>query len=440
MHTDEKGCVVIRYSEAKSHVNSLLRFGVKPGLDTITALMARLGNPQDRLCFVHVAGTSGKGSVSRMVSGMCRAAGLRTGLFISPYVLDFRERIQIDGAWISKIDFATAAEQARAAAEQSPALSVTEFEMITAIAFVAFLAAGCELVVLETGLGGRFDATNCIKTPRCAVITVIGLDHTDILGDTVAAIAAEKCGIIKPGGVTVCYPEQSAEALAVIRDAAARQKNRLIGPDLAGLELTETDIGGSRFCYRGTDYTLPLCGRHQVINAVTAIEAARVLMLPEAAIRDGLAAAVFPARIELLRAENPAVILDGAHNADKIAALCRTLTAAFGEQKFIFIFGMLGDKDVEGALGRILPLARQVITVPIGSPRAISPAALARRIKAYTPTFGAPPADVMAVRSHTAALTLAGQAARETGCPVVITGSLYLAAAIRQKTMGFFGN
>ena len=210
------------YEEALKTVNHRLRFGMKPGLERIQMLLERLGNPQKQLRFVHVAGTNGKGTTCTLLAGALQAAGYRTGLYTSPYVLEFRERFQINGTMIPKEELIQQVQRVADAAQSLEAAGedVTEFEFITALAFCWFAQRQCDIVVLEVGLGGRFDATNVIDVPEVAVIASISLDHTAVLGDSVEQIAFEKAGVIKPGGTVVCYPDQQLEAEEVLRQAA----------------------------------------------------------------------------------------------------------------------------------------------------------------------------------------------------------------------------
>ncbi len=420
------------YKESVAYIHSLLRFGIQPGLINIKGIMKRLGNPQNSLKCVHIAGTSGKGSVSRMISGIAAAAGYRTGLFISPFVVDFLERIQVNNTLIKSSVFAAAATRVKAAAEAAPRIPITEFEAITAAAFICFKQEKCDLVVLETGLGGRLDATNVINTPVCSVITPVSLDHVEILGATYREIAAEKCGIIKPSGRTVCYPVQQMDAMEVIRSVCREQNNELILPEASQISVIQSSLSGSEFLYKGGRYTAAMPGEHQVYNAVTAIEAAAVLhrqgfhKIGGPAVTSGIGSAVLPARIEVI-SNAPPVILDGAHNADKITALCDTVGPYIKGRDITLIIGMLRDKDIDSALEALIPLAGLVVTVPVKSDRAVSPCALRKMALQYSD-------NVIASRSLDGALELANQA----GKGVLIAGSLYLAGAIRQKAIKKF--
>ena len=272
----ERG-VFVNYSEARSYVDSTAKFGIKPGLERITKMMAYVGNPQDKLRFIHVAGTNGKGSTCTMLASILSNAGYKTGLFTSPYVIDFRERFMVDGEMISEEEFAELMTKVKTVNDilEKSGCSLTQFELITAVAFLWFVRMECDVVVLECGLGGRLDSTNVIKEPLCSIITKISLDHTDILGDTVEKIAAEKAGIIKPGRPVVLAPNQPKAAISVVERKCAELGSPLIvsGMDTVSVKtllptMTEVIYGGLR-------YMVPLAGPHQVENSVTVINAAR---------------------------------------------------------------------------------------------------------------------------------------------------------------------
>ena len=237
------------YQETMEYIHSLLRFGSKPGLARIGRLLELLGNPQKNLRFVHIAGTNGKGSTTAMIASVLTTAGYKTGMYTSPFVIDFRERMQIDGEMIGMDALAEQAGRVRQAADRLAETeeSATEFEIVTAIALCWFEASGCDIVCLEVGLGGRFDATNIIEPPLVSVITSISLDHTQVLGDNVAQIAYEKCGIIKPLGITVTYPDQDPQALTVIMQRAFEENNTLIRPNLSAAEILSSDLYGTVF-------------------------------------------------------------------------------------------------------------------------------------------------------------------------------------------------
>ena len=318
----------MNYTETLSWIHGTERFGSRLGLGRMGRLLHRMGDPHLKVPFIHVAGTNGKGSTTTLIASALTAGGFKTGKFISPYILEFRERMQIDGQMIPEETLAALATRLRPIAEEFKAAGdpVTEFELVTVLGLCWFAEQNCDIAVLEVGLGGRLDATNIIPPPVVAVITRIDYDHTAILGDTLSAIAGEKCGIVKRGSTVISYPDQAGEALAVIRRRAAEENDPLLLPDLSQLTVLSSGLCGSRFCYRGEEYSIPLPGPHQVLNAVTALEALKALSNTRFAVSPqeiaaGFAAARFPARLELLR-QSPPVLLDGAHNPNGGRALC----------------------------------------------------------------------------------------------------------------------
>ncbi len=345
-----------------------------PGLSRMRRLLAALGNPQQELRFVHVAGTNGKGSTCACIASILRCAGYRVGLNTSPFLLRFNERVQIDGEEISDKDLAALMEEIRPAAEAMPE-SPTEFELITARAFLYFQRRRCDIVVLEVGMGGALDASNVIDTPDVAVITAMGMDHVKELGPTMADITAAKAGIIKPGGRVVSYGGVP-EADRVIRDTCVRQDATLTEVVFGRLENLQCDLSGSTFDlapYHGL--YLPLVGTYQPKNAAVAVTAVEELRragwaIPDTAIVRGLSCVRWPGRFEVLRRE-PTVLLDGAHNAHGLRATTEALRTLLPGRKFVFLLGIMADKDVEQMLGLLTPLAEQVVTVRPDSPRAL---------------------------------------------------------------------
>lgn len=421
--------------QALEFIHGIARFGSKPGLRRVTMLLERMGNPQNRLKFIHVAGSDGKGSTCAMLSHIFTKAGYRTGLYISPYVVDFRERIQLNNEMIPPEELArsTAAVKEHWDALDALGEPPTEFEVVVAVAMDYFLRSACDLVILEVGMGGRFDATNVIATPLCSVITHISLDHMEYLGDTLEQIAFEKCGIIKAGGVTVSYPKQDAEALAVIMERCAEEGNELYRPNHA--EMLRADLFGSDFCYGEETFHVPLPGPHQIWNAVTAIETARAVsrrgfpITPEQ-LQNGIASTRFPSRIEVLGRE-PLVLLDGGHNPAEARALAATLELLRG-RRIHAVIGMLGDKDVDGALAAILPHCSDMTAIAPNYPRAMPPERLAEVARSYC-------ADVRSEGDSRRALRDAY--GRCTGDDVLLCcGSLYLAAEIRPFLMNLVEN
>lgn len=332
---------------------------VRLGLHRTEELLERLGCPQDRLKIVHVAGTNGKGSTCAFVAGILQAAGYKTGLFTSPYILRFNERIQIDRRDISDADLLEAAADVREAAlgmEEQP----TAFELITATACLHFAQQGCDAAVLEVGLGGRLDSTNVV-TPVVSAITPVSLDHTHVLGDTVEQIAREKAGIIKPG-VPVVVHRQAPEALRVIEQAAREAHAPLVSPDFSVLE-ARTEGLHQVFSYGSVrDVRLKAAGVYQPGNAAVAIEIAHVLRgrgfaIPDEAIKRGLESATWQGRFELVD-EHPLTIVDGGHNEQGAAALAASLRAYFPEGGVVFAMSVLRDKNYRAMIADVLPLAR----------------------------------------------------------------------------------
>ncbi len=400
--------------------NDTPKYTHAPGLAVMNALCARLGDPQRGLKCVHIAGTNGKGSCAAMTSAMLRAAGYRTGLYISPDLTGPWERIQVDGVNISIPDFARITDTVKAACGGLDEPSY--FEKMTAAAFLYFAEQRCDYVVLETGLGGRLDATNVIENPSVSVIMPIGLDHTAVLGDTLAAIAGEKAGILKPGcpAVTAWQP---AEALQVLRDRAEVTGAPLHEVDITKLTVLSRSPAGQRISYAGLgDMVLSLLGRHQAENACAAIEAGRALGLGEAAIRAGLASAQWPCRFELM-GQDPPFVLDGAHNGHGAAALAAGLKEYFPGQKFTMVMGVMADKPWQEMLGLMEPLAERFICVAPEGPRALAAEELAAAVR----TVPAETADT---------LDQALEKCRAYGGPVCAFGSLYYIGHLRTLLKG----
>lgn len=419
------------YQEAMARLDGAKTLGSKLGLDTMVRLMAKLGDPQKKLKFIHVAGTNGKGSTAAYLSAMLHAAGYRTGLYISPYVQRFEERIQVDGAHITQAGVAEAMTKAAAAADELIAggfQAPTVFEYVTAIGFLHFLEQGCDVVVLEVGLGGRLDATNVIDAPLLAVMTQIGLDHTELLGNTIAEIASEKAGIIKTGSrVVVCAQEEPVMRVFSERCRALGCQMRTADGEKAALNAMTVD--GLDFDFEGyRSLRTCLTGLHQIKNAVTALRAAEALAelgfrLDETSIREGLFRARCIGRLEPL-CRDPLFLVDGAHNVQGVGALRDSLMALFPGRKLIFIVGMLADKEYRQSVGQMLPLAEAFYTISPDSPRALPAEELAREIA----RMGSVPvsAQPTATAAIEAALSRGGRDALYCAF-----GSLYQIAGIR---------
>lgn len=366
------------YEEALAYIASRERFGSKLGLEPIGRLLDRLGNPQKGMNFIHVAGTNGKGSTTSMIAGALTAAGYQTGMYISPSVEAFSERIQINMAPAAEDRIAEAVFAVKAAADAMEAAgegTPTEFEIVTSAAFLVYRRYGCDFAVLETGLGGRYDATNIIDPPLVAVITSVSYDHMAVLGDTLEKIAAEKCGIIKSGCPVVTYAEQRPEALQTIQDHCAATGSPLVIPRLDAFSVVSLDLNGTRFRYHGKDYVTPMTGIHFAKNALCAIEALNLLAeagyaVDGAAIAAGIAGKPMAARMEKIY-DAPCVLLDGAHNPDGIEKLCQTIDTVLKGRRIITVMGMLRDKEYDKCIPEIARRSNVFIATTPPSSRAL---------------------------------------------------------------------
>lgn len=420
------------YKEALNYIHSLNRFGIKPGLERITALLNELGNPHQALKCVHVAGTNGKGSTSTALSNILKESGKKTGLFISPFVVDFRERIQINGEYISEFDLACLTKKIASIVpklEKDLEDNITEFEFITVLMFAYFKEQNCDVVVLEVGLGGRLDSTNVIKSPLVSVITKIALDHVAVLGDTIEKIAFEKCGIIKENCPTVTSSLQNPNALNVIRKASGEKVSPLTVAEASLIKETIVMPFGSRFVYKDIDVEINLPGRHQIENMVTVIETALLLGCPKGAIINGIAQTRFPARLEVI-SKSPLVILDGAHNENGADVLADYLDN--NNLSPVTLLGMMSDKNCEEVIKKIASRSKTVYTVKVsGNPRAETAEALSFISKKYCK-------DSFAKSDYHSALVSAADKAKENNLPLLICGSLYLASDIREMAINYF--
>lgn len=416
----------MNYTEALEYIHSVNWTFCKPGLERITALCEALGNPQDDLRFIHVAGTNGKGSFCAMTASILQAAGCRTGLFTSPYIKFFNERMQVDGEPIADEELAELTAFVRPIADGMTD-KPTEFELITAIAFLYFKWHHCDVVVLETGMGGRLDATNLIKNPLLSVITGIALDHIAFLGDTVAAIAAEKAGIIKEG-CPVLWGGENAEAEAVIATTAQAKNAPYRQVDRQPLAVHEATLDGTRFFYgEYQNMSLSLLGLYQPHNATTVLTAVTMLKeqgfaIPDEAVRQGLATVRWPARFEVL-SRQPLVIFDGAHNVQGIAAAVESIRHYFGTQKVLVLTGVLKDKDYTAIARNLASVASRAFVLTPDNPRALA----GEEYAAVLESLGVP---AIAYGSVGEAYTAARAAAEVEGIPLLCLGSLYTYASL----------
>ncbi len=403
----------MNYTEAIDYVHTIPKFVRPLGNLKLSGLLDLMGNPQNKLKFIHVAGTNGKGSVCTMTAEILKCAGYRTGLFTSPFITVFNERITING---EMIEDETLAEYITYVSEtiQKNDMPVSEFAFITAVAMKYFADCECDIVVLETGMGGRLDATNIIPTPECAVLTSISLDHTQYLGETIEEIATEKCGIIKNGGYIVSAPNESVRAIIV--DSAKSENAHLSVCDKS----EKTDLG---FRYRGNEYQLGLGGVYQAENASVVVEVIGVLNqigynISKTAFCDGLANAKWQARYEFV---TPDIVIDGGHNKDGIRVLKESLKAE--NRPVTLVITMMRDKDYEECITDIISIADRVIATELDMPRALK----ADEIKKVCDKNGC---ECVALPNVKTAIQSAIETAGDN--LICICGSLYLAGEAKR--------
>ena len=430
------------YAEAVTYLRSLGRFGIQPGLERTEKLLRRLGNPhQAKFHVFHITGTNGKGSVSSMVDAALRAGGYKTGLYTSPALELFRERIQVDGEPISESAVARLMEPIKQAEEEISAQGggpVTAFEVTTALGFLHFWEEGVDALVLEVGMGGRYDATNVVQRPLVTAISNVSRDHMEVLGDSIEQIAWNKAGIIKPG--VPCVTGASDQAQRVLRQVSREVGGVIIDarpdvlayyPSLSGQRI---DLRVAGTTYRGLE--LSLLGSHQVQNAAVALatlEAARQrgLLLTEAAIREGLRTARWPGRFEVWGPDAPnPVVLDCAHNEASMAALAATLNEYFPGRKAVVVLGMLAEKEVDRAIRHLLPQMRAAVLTTSQSPCALGADELAARV---------PPTLVAGVELVPERALIQARAIVPDGDLLLITGSCYLVGPLRRTVADSFG-
>ncbi len=460
------------YEEALKYIHNRRRTAGSPTLDRMKLLCRYLGDPQEKLKFVHIAGTNGKGSTATMLASVLECAGYRVGRYVSPYIIDFCERICVDGDMIERDELAkltrtvlstvrrinydikkvlsgekNATKIPKKFLSDNVKFAPVEFEVVTAIAFLYFLERGCDIVVLECGLGGEFDATNIIPPPKLAIITSIGFDHTELLGETINKITKTKCGIIKKGtNAVVSYPQPYKEASRVIKNICEKRLATYIVPLDYTIEVTRATLGELEFKYRRTEYTASLPASYQATNACVVIEAAEALSregvdVPEYAIRQGIAKAKFPARFEVLSV-TPDVILDGAHNEDGVRVLAESIANVLHGGKLNLVIGMLKDKNPEKTISVFKETLEKTSKIPVNygtvtaltpnNPRALDANDLAGILEKV---FGGSCEALTAYRMCDRGLA---KAIKSTGDndTLLCFGSLYMAAEIRERFPG----
>lgn len=417
----------MNYKEALEYIDGVQWFGLRPGLERVSELLKRLGDPQDKLKFVHIAGTNGKGSCASMTACVLKEAGCRTGLFTSPYLFRFNERMQINGVQIGDEVLAELISRVKPQAEAMED-HPTEFELMTAAALLWFAEERCDIVVLEVGLGGRFDATNVIAAPEVAVIMNIGLDHTKILGDTVEKIAAEKAGIIKPGCDCVLYQQQESVE-AVVRARCEECKVKLHVADFSQIESEVADMEEQIFTYKDEEYNLPLLGEHQLKNASVVLEVVNALRergwkIPQEDVFHGLNAVRWPARFEIV-SDEPYFVVDGGHNPQCAQTVVENLDVYFPNCLYdrVLLIGVLADKDYTELTNILNKAADEYVCVTPNSDRALPAEELAESLK----RFGKP---VTVCRSIEEGVRMAKERAGIDNV-VCAVGSLYMVGAVR---------
>lgn len=417
--------------EVMSFIDNSKKFGSKLELLRIKKLCELLGNPQEKLKCIHIAGTNGKGSTSVFIHNILVDAGYKAGLYTSPFIYEFNERIQINNTPITDSDLTKIMSEVAKNVDvmmREGYEHPTEFELITAAAFLYFEKQKCDYVVLEVGLGGTYDATNIIANPVLSIITSISLDHTDYLGNTVSEVAKNKCGIIKENCPVLSYMKQDEAALKVIRKTAENKKSQLYIAGGESLDIVKCDLAGNEFIYSNEEYKTSLVGKYQIYNAITAICASEILCdiglaISRGNIKNGLKAAKWPARFEILR-QSPVVIADGSHNADGMNAFVDTAKEIMKE-KPICVFGMLKDKDYDFCLRKLSEITDTVVVTEVDSPRRETAENLAATAKKYIKTVYAEKENNEAMKK---ALNLAG----EKGT-VIALGSLYMMKNIKDS-------
>ncbi len=421
----------MNYNEAIEYIHSVNWVFCNPGLERVEKLCHALGDPQDSLRFIHVAGTNGKGSFCAMTDSILRKAGYKVGLFTSPYIVEFNERMRIDGENISNEELCELCELIKPIADKMED-KPTEFELITALAFLYFARHKCDIVVLECGLGGRLDATNVIKTPLLSVITGIALDHTSILGDTVEKIAAEKAGIIKKDAqVLWCGRDKGAEDVVFAK--AAEVGASISRVERSSLCITEMTLDGTIFDFgERKNINLSLLGTYQPENAANVLTAIDILKnngfeISEKAIYDGMKSVKWQARFEVI-SRDPLIIADGGHNPEGIDSAVQSIEKYFGEKKVGIITGVMADKDYNYMASRIASVTGKVFCLTPDNPRALT-------AEKYAEVFGRLGIEAVACDSVENAVSSAIKWAKENDMQIVSLGSLYMYCEVAETVL-----
>ncbi len=415
------------YENAMAFISGFTKHG-KPvtDLSRFEGLMNSLGNPQDKLKFVHFAGTNGKGSTVRFCAASLIEAGYKVGEFTSPFITDYTDRIRICNINISKESVAEYAQAIEKVIGDNRSFS--QFEITAAIAFMYFFNEKCDIICLETGVGGLLDCTNIIKNTLISVITSISFDHTKLLGDTLDKIAGQKAGIIKPNSNVVLSADNLDEVISIVSRQAENKYSSFVIPNTSNLEVIKCDISGSKFIYDSEEYNIKMAGRHQISNALSAVEAMRILningfYIPKSAVRKGLSGAFVSARAEII-SQKPLIMIDGAHNPSGAKSLAGILRTMVTQKPIIMIVGMLAEKNVASSVSEFCTAADKVICVDDFLPGAIDSGELAD-------LFHVNGKSSVIAADIKAAVNQAELMAGDNGA-VVICGSLYLASEVRK--------
>lgn len=427
------------YNQAIDYIMSRRKFQKSSSHERIERLLELLGNPHKSLRYIHVVGTNGKGSVSTAMSYILRNAGYKTGLFTSPYIVEFGERIQINNTYISHEDIAdlTSIIKEKTDLMEKEELYPTVFEVTTALALMYFAREECDIVILEAGIGGEHDSTNVIPAPLECIFMSISLDHTEMLGDTVEKIAAEKSGIIKKGSAVISYPDsgadfgfipQSKEAADIIKNKCDTVACDFYIPDTDKLQIISSDIYGSEFYYDGIKIRTRLCGAHQIANMITAVTAARKLCnfgycVGEQSIKDGIYDFVIPGRMEIV-SDTPLTILDGGHNEGCLKALRSMADNYLGGKKITLLMSFMKDKDYTSALSIIAPIAENIVFTQTDTLRGEAPEVLAEKAKPYCK-------NIYCCQDTAEAYKKVLSLTDDDGA-LIVTGSFYLVSDVRK--------
>lgn len=426
MLTTEKECI--------DYIHSLGKFGKKSGLDNITALCTALGNPEKKIRAIHIAGTNGKGSVSCMVSEIFKTK-YKVGLYTSPYIEVFNERIQLNGANISGEKLISYTNRVKAACDSMPGFCPIEFEFITAMGFLFFAEEECDVVVLETGLGGRLDSTNIVDNPLCCAICAIGMDHVTILGDTIEKIAFEKAGIIKKNVPVALYHNMDKDALDVIKQVCKDQNAPIVSDVTLAPENVTTSLNGSTFSYKGTEYALSMTGGYQAYNALVALDVvdavSDVLPLEKEDIAQGITNAVWKCRFEVISMKDGVVIIDGAHNSHGVTSFLNETEHLLKDMPKTFVFGMLNDKDFEKTIEKICSRDAHIVVTDVPSYRQTDSSEIYNCVLRYK-------SDSVYISDCHKAVSYALEN-NPSGGAVCIFGSLYLCGEVRAQCRNMKG-